>query len=95
MSEVPFLTLQKQDSSLSHEIPQRRSSVFIVSISACSDNETIQTAFAAGANMFIAKPFTMDSFNTAVREVLVQKALLFKDDSVQDYDNSSVAPMEV
>jgi CheY-like chemotaxis protein len=39
---------------------------FIIGLSACSDNETIAQAFAAGIDVFISKPFTMDSFKSAI-----------------------------
>jgi CheY-like chemotaxis protein len=48
--------------------PQRKM-VFIVGVSACSDSETVEDAFIAGADVFIAKPFTMDSFHQATKQL--------------------------
>jgi CheY-like chemotaxis protein len=39
---------------------------FSIGLSACSDNETITEAFEAGIDVFISKPFTMDSFKSAI-----------------------------
>ncbi len=35
----------------------------IIGVSACSDSETMEAAFAAGIDAFIPKPFTLKSFN--------------------------------
>ena len=42
---------------------------FIVGVSACSDNDTIQQAYEAGVDLFISKPFTLDSFTRAVAKM--------------------------
>jgi CheY-like chemotaxis protein len=46
---------------------ERCRNLFIVGVSACSDSETIEDAFSAGADVFIAKPFTIDSFLQATK----------------------------
>jgi CheY-like chemotaxis protein len=46
-----------------------RTPLFIIGVSACSDSETIEDAFTAGADVFIAKPFTMDSFLQATKQL--------------------------
>lgn len=40
---------------------------FVIALSANSDHETQQEAFAAGADAFLAKPFTYDNFREMLR----------------------------
>jgi DNA-binding NarL/FixJ family response regulator len=40
----------------------------VLAVSANSDNETVQAALDAGADGFISKPFTYDSFTEAMQQ---------------------------
>lgn len=71
---IPKICLSKKPSfgsrlgarSVGKNIYLRRN-VFIVGVSACSDSETVEDAFQAGADVFIAKPFTVESFLQATK----------------------------
>jgi hypothetical protein len=41
---------------------------FVLAVSANSDNDTVQAALDAGADGFISKPFTYDSFTEAMQQ---------------------------
>jgi CheY-like chemotaxis protein len=45
----------------------------IIGVSACSDNETMEAAFAAGIDAFIPKPFTLRSFKDTYNGLVAKR----------------------
>eukprot|EP01034_Spumella_vulgaris_P034241 gene34241-biopygen29168 len=56
----------------SYSLKLHRSDQLIIGVSANSDNETMEAAFAAGIDAFIPKPFTLQSFNETYLSLLAE-----------------------
>jgi CheY-like chemotaxis protein len=64
----PVARRSNPSSSVSSADRRGRFHQFVLAVSANSDNETVQAALDSGADGFISKPFTYDSFTEAMQQ---------------------------